>query len=139
MTESQRTQQDKILKTKKVSIQERSVLVGDIIFVNGHGVNLVLLKQRFLGGGYHLQETPHFLLFTRTEAPTMVLVHWFNPQNIDADVKHYVALELQPLGLLPTPQYYGEILAGIVGSGFPEDARRAWKYFGANTLQRFLV
>jgi SAM-dependent methyltransferase len=54
-------------------------------------------------------------------------------------VKHFVALELQPLGLLPTSQRYGEILAGIVGSGFPEDARRAWKYFGANTLQRFLV
>jgi hypothetical protein len=64
MTESQSTMQDNSPKTKKVSIQERSVLVGDAIFVNGHGVNLALLKQRFFAGGYQVQETAHFLLFS---------------------------------------------------------------------------
>ncbi|MDQ2713755.1 MAG: class I SAM-dependent methyltransferase [Chloroflexota bacterium] len=134
MTENQVT-----YSPQKISIQERSVLVGDIVFVNAHNANLSLLRKRFMEGGYHVQETPHFLLFTRVEAPASILVHWFDPGNIDADVKHYVALELQPLGLLPTSQRYGEILAGIVGSGFPKDARRAWKYFGANTLQRFMI
>ncbi|MBA2284751.1 MAG: class I SAM-dependent methyltransferase [Ktedonobacteraceae bacterium] len=134
MTENQVT-----YSPQKISIQERSVLVGDIVFVNAHKANLSLLRKRFMEGGYQVQETPHFLLFTRVEAPAIILVHWFDPETIDADVKHYVALELQPLGLLPTSQRYGEILAGIVGSGFPEDARRAWKYFGANTLQRFMI
>jgi hypothetical protein len=56
------------------------LLVSDIIFVNGHGVNLILLKQRFLAGGYQLQKTAHFLLFTRSEAPPTILVHWFDPE-----------------------------------------------------------
>ena len=33
--------------SKKVSIQERSVLVGDIIFVNGHGVEPHLAQTAF--------------------------------------------------------------------------------------------
>jgi len=127
------------LKTRKVSIRERSVLVGDIIVVNGYRVNRTLLTQRFAQGGYQAQETSHFVLFTRSEAPTTILVHWFAPEEVNADIKHYVALELKPLGLLTQPQHFGEILAGIVGSFFPGDVRRAWSYFGANTLQRFLI
>jgi SAM-dependent methyltransferase len=139
MAESQVSLQGSRPKPKKVSIQERSVLVGDIIIVNGYRVDRAALKQRFAEGGYHLQETAHFLLFTRSEAPTTILVHGFAPEEVNADIKHYIALELKPLGLLMEPRRYGDILAGIVGSFFPEDVRRAWRYFGANTLQRFLA
>src|SRR5215472_12079150 len=125
MTESQVSLRDTSLKSKKVSIQERSVLVGDIIVVNGYRVHQAALKQRFAEGGYHLQETPHFLLFTRSEAPTTILVHWFAPEEVNADIKHYVALELKPLGLLMESRRYGEILAGVVGSFFPDDVRLA--------------
>ena len=121
-------------QSRKVPIQERSVLVGDIVIVNGYGVNRARLQQRFSEGGYAVQETPHFLLFTREETPSTILVHWFGPEQLDADMKHYVALELEPLGLLRSSYRYGEILAGIVGSFYPQDIRRAWKYFGANTL-----
>jgi SAM-dependent methyltransferase len=124
---------------RKVSIHERSVLVGDIIFVNGYGVNQIALKQRFAEGGYRARETPHFLLLTRSEAPTTILVHRFSTKELDADIKHFVTLELKPLGILNESQRFGEVLAGIVGSYFPEDVRRAWSYFGANTLQRFLI
>ena len=124
---------------KSVSIQERSVLVGDIIVVNGHGANLTLLKQRFAEGGYQIQEKPHFVLFTRSEAPTTVLVHLFAQEELHADIKHFVTLELKPSGILNSSQRFGEVLAGIVGSFFPTDVRRAWSYFGANTLQRFLI
>jgi SAM-dependent methyltransferase len=126
-------------KVKKVPIQERSVLVGDKIVVNGFGVNRGLLNQRFAEGAYQVQETPHFSTFTRLEPPSTILVHYFAPEEINADIKHFVMLELKPLGLLAQPHCYGEILAGIVGSFFPEDVRRAWRYFGANTLQRFLI
>lgn len=126
-------------RSRKVPIQERSVLVGDIVIVNGYGVNRLRLQQRFSEGGYAVQETPHFLLFTREEAPSTILVHWFGPEQLDADMKHYVALELEPLGLLSSSYRYGEILAGVISSFYPQDVRRAWKYFGANTLQRFLV
>lgn len=124
---------------RKVSIQERSVLLEDIIFVNGYGTKRVSLKQRFAEGGYQVQETSHFLLFTRLETPTTILVHWFAPEQINADIKHYIMLELRPLGLLTTSHAYGKIIAGIVSSYLPEDTKRAWHYFGANTLQRFIT
>lgn len=139
MTESQATLHASNQKSKSVSIQERSVLVGDIIVVNGHGANLALLKQRFAEGGYQVQETPHFLLFTRSKEPATVLVHLFGPKELHADIKHFVTLELKPTGILHGSQRFGEVLAGVVGSFFPTDVRRAWSYFGANTLQRFLI
>ena len=77
MTESQTTIHDANPKTKHVSIQERSVLVGEMIVVNGHGVNRDSLKQRFVEGGYQIHETTHFLLFRRSEVPSTILVHWF--------------------------------------------------------------
>ena len=124
---------------KKVSIQERSVLVGDIIVVNGYRVNRALLEDRFAEGDYHMQQTPHFLLFTRAESPSTILVHEFAPEEIHADLKHYIMQELKPLGMLTQPQYYGIILAGIVATFYPDDVRRSWTYYGANTLQRFLT
>lgn len=139
MTENQPALHTSSPQHKRVSIQERSVLVEDIIVVNGHGANLALLKQRFAEGGYQVQETPHFLLFTRSEAPTTVLVHLFASEELHADIKHFVTLELKPSGILNSSQRFGEVLAGIVGSFFPTDVRRAWSYFGANTLQRFLM
>ena len=139
MTENQATLHDSSPKNKSVSIQERSVLVGEIIVVNGHGANLALLTQRFAEGGYQAQQTPHFLLFTRSEVPTTILVHLFTSEELHADIKHFVTLELKPSGILNGSQRFGEVLAGIVDSFFPEDVRRAWSYFGANTLQRFLM
>ena len=126
-------------QTKKIPIQERSVRVGEVIVVNGHRVNRTLLKQRFAEGSYQAQQTDHFLLFTREVEPKTILVHNFAPEELDADIKHYITLELKPLGILTGVQRFGEILAGIVGSFFPQNVRRAWSYFGANTLQRFLV
>lgn len=139
VTESQATLSKSISPTKKVPIQDRSVLIGNVIVVNGYGVNRTALIHRFAEGGYQVCETPHFLLFTRSEAPTTILVHRFSPDELNADIKHYVTLELKPLGMLDQAGHYGEVLAGIVGSFFPEDVRRAWSYFGANTLQRFLI
>jgi len=126
-------------KTRKIPIHERSIRIGNIVVINGNNADRTLLKQQFAEGGYHTQESAHFLLFTRQAAPGTILVHWFTPEEFNADIKHFMYLELKPLGLLDQPQHYGEILAGIVGSFFPKDVRRAWNYFGANTLQRFLV
>jgi hypothetical protein len=46
-------------QSRKVSIQERSVLVGDIVVVNGYGVNCTRLQPPSSEGGYAVQETPH--------------------------------------------------------------------------------
>jgi SAM-dependent methyltransferase len=124
---------------KKIPIQEKSVFVGDMIVVNGYKVNRTALRRRFSEGGYLAQETPHFLLFTRSEAPSTILVHWFGPEDMHADIKHYLMYELKPLGLLTQSTRFGEILSGIVGSFFPADAASAWHGYGAKTLQRFLL
>lgn len=126
-------------QTRKVSIQDRSVRIGDIVVINGYHTNRALLAHRFAEGGYQSHETTHFMLFTRDAAPATILVHYFAPEELDADIKHVMYLELKPLGLLNHSEQYGQILAGIVGSFFPEDVRKAWNYFGANTLQRFLI
>ncbi len=127
-------------KTKKVSIQERSVHVGDFVVVNGYKVNHSLLKERFAEGGYQAHETMHFLLFTRSEEPKIVLVHWFAPQEITSNITGYLAEEMKPFGLITSNQRLSELFAGIVGGTvFPDDVRRAWNYFGANTLQRLLT
>jgi SAM-dependent methyltransferase len=139
MTKSQTPVNEASHTARKVSIQERSVLVGDIIFVNGHRINRVALQKRFAEGGYQLQETPHFMLFTRLEAPTTILVHWFTLEEMNADIKHYIAYELKPLGLITHSSDFGNIFSGVIGSFFPKDAHFAWHEYGAKTLQRFLL
>lgn len=125
--------------TRKIPIQERSVLVDDLIVVNGHKANRSSLTQQFAQGGYCVQETAHFLLFTRQETPSTILIHFFGPKELHADIKHYLMYELQPLGLLKQSRDYGKILSGIIGSFVPDDARAAWHAYGAKTLQRFLL
>src|SRR5712691_1407287 len=137
MTENQATLHTTGPKNKSVSIQERSVFVGEMIVVNGHGANLTMLKQRFAEGGYQVQETPHFLLFTRSESPSTILVHRFTLKEMNADIKQYVVYELKPLGLITQSSDFGEIFSGMIGSFFPKDAHFAWHEYGANTLQRF--
>lgn len=99
-----------------------------------------LLKQRFAEGGYHLQETKHFLLFTRAEEPKIIQVHWFAPEEITTNIPGYLSEELKPFDVIHSNQQLGELFAGIVGGTlYPGDVRRAWNYFGANTLQRLLA
>lgn len=140
MTDNQSTAQASARRTKKTFIHERSVRVGDMIVVNGYRVNLALLKQRFAEGGYHLQETKHFLLFTRAEEPKIILVHWFAPEDLHTNLPHHLAEELKPSGIITSNLVMGELMTGIVGGTlYPDDVRRAWNYFGANTLQRLLT
>ncbi len=125
------------MSPRKVPIQERSVRVGDITGVNGYRANRALLKQRFAEGGYHLDETEHFLLFTRAQAPTTILVHWFAPEEIDANIGDYFLHELKPLGILAHPQDFGEVFGAVVLSLFPHDVLRALHLYGTNTLRQY--
>lgn len=140
MVEQQRKLHNTHRTTRKIPIQDRSVRVGDVIVVNAHGVNRALLKQRFAEGSYRLHETKHFWLFTRLEEPKIVLVHWFMPEEITTNVPGHLAEELKPFGIINSNRQLGDFFAGIVGGTlYPDDVRRAWNYFGANTLQRLLA
>ena len=127
-------------QARTTPIHERSVHVGDVIVVNGYRVNRASLKARFAAEGYQVHETKHFLLFTRAEEPKTILVHWFAPEEVTTNVPGHLAEELKHFGLVNSNQRLGELFAGIVGGTlFPGDVRRAWNYFGANTLQRLLA
>ncbi|MFL5704074.1 MAG: methyltransferase domain-containing protein [Ktedonobacteraceae bacterium] len=119
-----------------VPLRERAFVVGNVIGVNAYRINRTLLKQRLIEGNYQVQETPHFFLALRPAVPT-ILVHWFAPEAIDADLGHYFMEELKPLGVLEGPQDYGDCFGTVVGSVFPQDFRCAWHLFGINTLQRY--
>ncbi len=108
-----------------------------MIGINGYHVNRAALKQRFAEGRYQAHETPHFLLFTRSEPPTTVVMHWFAPEAMDADLGDYVIQELKPLGILAQSQDFSYVFGAMVGSLFPYDVQRAWHIYGTNTLRRY--
>jgi SAM-dependent methyltransferase len=125
---------------RAIPIQERSIRVGNVIVVNSDRVNRARLQQQFADGGYQAHETKHFLLFAREEEPKLILAHWFAPEDLHTNLSHYLAEELRPFGVITSNQVLGELMTGIVGGTlYPDDVRRAWNYFGANTLQRLLT
>lgn len=124
-------------RTGKVPVHERSCTSGRILAINAHRINLTLLKRRLEEGGYHLHETPHFLLCLRAEEPATLVVHWFAPAEIDANIGQYFMQELKPFGLLTDPQTYGDLFAAVVCSLAPRDPHGALYLYAANTLRRY--
>lgn len=120
----------------KRSIVGRAIPVGDVIGINGYRVSLEALKLRFFEGGYTIQETLHFLVFTRETAPSTIIVHWFPPEAIDATLGNYLMQELKPLGILSSEQALGDIFGAIVGSIAPYNLH-AWHTYTLNTLNKY--
>ncbi|MGI9058282.1 MAG: methyltransferase domain-containing protein [Ktedonobacteraceae bacterium] len=121
---------------KQVRFQERAFPMGKMIGVNAYRINRIALKQRLIDGEYALHETPHFLVCTKTAAPTMI-VHWFSPKAIDSDLGQYFMEELKPLGILANVESFGDVFGAVVGSICPKNPEQAWHLFGVNTLQRY--
>jgi SAM-dependent methyltransferase len=140
MIDPQPDAQPSVQQVRTIPIQERSVRVGDVVVVNGYHARRSSLKARFAEGGYQVHETQHFLLFTRAEEPKLILVYWFAPEDLHTNLSHLLAEELKPFGVIASKQILGELMTGIVGGTlYPDEVRRAWNYFGSNTLQRLLL
>src|SRR5260370_19557661 len=122
---------------KKVALKERALIVGNVIGINAHRANRVLLKQRFAEGGYSIQETDHFLLFTRGQAPSTIVAHWFAPEAIDARIGHYFIEELKPFGIIKCSKDFGNLFAAIVGSVHPYHIQQALHLYADNTIERY--
>lgn len=121
---------------KQVRFQERAFPMGKMIGVNAYRINRGALKQRLASSGYAVHETPHFLVCTQSNAPTLI-VHWFAPKAIDSDLGRYFMEELKPLDILGNVKSFGDVFGAVVGSVFPNNPDRAWHLFGVNTLQRY--
>lgn len=124
-------------QSKKVSIKERAMMVGNIVGINAHRTDRALLKQRFAEGGYHVRETAHFLLFTREQAPSTIVAHWFAPEAIDANIGYYIIEELKPAGIIGSPEDFGNLFAAIVGSVRPFHVEEAMRLYADNTIERY--
>jgi SAM-dependent methyltransferase len=122
---------------KRVPIRDRAFTIDDLTCINGYHANLTLLKQRFLKGDYRIQESPHFILCTRTTAPSTILVHWLSPEEIDADIGSIFMQELKPHGLLSNAQQFGQVFAVVIFSLFPNDPQQALHLYATNTMQRY--
>jgi 2-polyprenyl-3-methyl-5-hydroxy-6-metoxy-1,4-benzoquinol methylase len=124
-------------RPKRVPIRERAFTIGDLTGINGYHANQTLLKQRFSEGGYQLQETPHFMLCTRTAVPSTILMHWLAPEEIDADIGKKFMQELKPLGLISDTQQFGQVFAVVLFSLFPHEPQQALQLYATNTMQRY--
>lgn len=137
MTESATTTNHAQAKTKKVPIRDRAFTMGTVTGVNGYRADRAVLKKRFGEGGYTLYETSHFLLCTRTQAPTTILVHQFAPREIDADIGCVFVEELKPLHILGNAQQFGDIFGAVVCLLFPVHLERALHLYATNTLRQY--
>jgi hypothetical protein len=122
---------------KKVSIKERAIIMGGIVGVNAYHADRISLKHSFFQEGYQIHETDHFFFLTRVAAPSTVIVHWFAPEAIDANLGSYLMQELKPPGLLTQPQNFSDAFGAIVCSLSPYDVQKAWYIFASNTLHRY--
>ncbi|MBO0793748.1 MAG: class I SAM-dependent methyltransferase, partial [Ktedonobacteraceae bacterium] len=121
----------------RVPIHERACRVGNITAIHAYRANRELLTQRLLEGGYRLHTTPHFLLCVRPAAPSVIVVHWFAPTAVDANIGHYIMRELRPLGLPSDQHDYSDLFAAIVCALAPQDAPRAMRLYATNTLHHY--
>ena len=137
MIDSQSGTQTPSPHSKRIPIQERSIRVGDVIVVNAYRVNRTLLTQRFAEGSYQVYETKHFFLFTRMEEPMTILVHWFAPEEIDADIGTYIMQELKPLGFVPSAERFGHVIGAMICSLAPTDPQHALHLYAINTLNLY--
>jgi SAM-dependent methyltransferase len=125
------------LHPRKIPIQERSCALGRFVGVNAYRTNKSLLRDRLSAGGYTIIETPHFYLATRTIAPTILVIHWFAPEDINADIGYYFMQELKLPGILLHPQDYGELFGAVICSLSPREPLEALSLYGHNTMQRY--
>lgn len=122
---------------KKVPLKERALMMGNMIGINALRVNRTLLKQRFSEGGYAIHETDHFLLFTREQAPSIIVAHWFAPETIDANIGGYFIEELKLFGIIECPEDLSNLYGVIVGSLNPLYVRDSWRLYANNTIERY--
>nr|BBH93060.1 hypothetical protein KTA_12590 [Thermogemmatispora argillosa] len=121
----------------QVPVRERALRVEGLVVIDGHRAWRQALAERLQAGGYRLQQTAHFLLAEREHEPRRLLVHFFAPQELDADLGAWFLTELRPAGWLADPEDLARLFAGVIGSCDPRDPTRAWRRYAENTLQRY--
>jgi SAM-dependent methyltransferase len=127
-----------------------AVRVGKVTAVAHAGAqSLDHLVHRLSSRGYEVRETPHFAVLRRSPRDDrLLLMHTFDETTIDEDLSPIVAGELGPLGVLASPQEFGDALIAVVTSTSGSlvvcprcgvvhlDQSLVWRRFCLNTLER---
>ncbi|GAC1458316.1 MAG: hypothetical protein PVS3B3_08590 [Ktedonobacteraceae bacterium] len=121
---------------RRVSLQERTLPVGNVVGINGYKVNKAILRKSIADEGHTIYETSHFFVVLRSMFPSVVVIHWFAPAQIDVRLGDYIIQELRPLGILTDTEDYDAVFGAIVGSLFPHEAQQAWYLYTANTYRQ---
>ncbi|RAQ93935.1 class I SAM-dependent methyltransferase [Thermogemmatispora tikiterensis] len=122
-----------------VRLYQRSLQIGGWTVMQAIGLDRHWLARRYRQRGYQVEITPHFLVCTRQHPPSPVLLHWCRPEQMHPSLAGYLIDELGPHGWLSDHQQLSCLMTAIVGTTYPGDLRRAWSYFGANTLLHLLT
>ncbi len=120
---------------RRVSLQERTLPVGNIVGINGYRVNKATLRKSIEDEGYIIHETSHFFVVIRSVFPSVIVIHWFAPIEIDARIGDYILQEIKPLGILTDTEDYDAAFGAIVGSLFPHETQQAWYMYTTNTFR----
>lgn len=123
------------LNVRRVSLQERTLPVGNVVGINGYRVNKATLRKSIEDEGYTIYETPHFFVVIRSMFPSVIVIHWFAPAELDARIGDYILQELKPLGVLTDTEDYDAIFGAVVGSLFPHETQQAWSIYTTNTFR----
>jgi len=123
---------------RKVSLQERTLPVGNVVGINGYRVNKATFRKSIEDEGHYIYETPHFFVVMRSTFPSVIVIHWFAPGELDARLGDYILQELKPLGILTDTRDFDDVFGAVVGSLFPHETQQAWYIYTANTFRQFL-
>jgi hypothetical protein len=111
-----------------------SIVIGNFKVVYRPDGQFKATKARLAGQGFQMEETEHFLLARPEETERVILVHRFQPGEIDNNLVDCLMQELP--GLMTSEQAFGQAMIGVVHSIKPYDPVDAWGIFSLNTLQR---
>ena len=128
------TQQNRASTTSHIK-PPPSIVIGNFKVMHRPGGLYQLTKGRLAHQGFQLEETKHFLLARPQDADHVILVHHFQPDEIDNNLVDCLMQELP--GLMTSDQAFGHAMRGVVHSIKPHDRVGAWGIFSLNTLQRF--
>lgn len=95
-----------------------------------------MLRKSIEDEGYIIHETSHFFVVIRSTFPSVIVIHWFAPTEIDARLGDYILQELKPLGALTDVEDFDAIFGAIVGSIFPHETQQAWYIYTTNTFRQ---
>ncbi len=123
--------------TKRVASTKEGVRVGNlIVLAQPDREALNEYKQHLLDKSYQVNETAHFVICRQPSSNTVILMHLFKPEEVNADLICFIENELPFSGIIPTAREFGATLFAVLASMHPapRNQQAIWLNFCLNSL-----